>query len=297
MYFYRVYGYRLKSSFSFPEFPVAKDSSPADISLRFGDVDCPVATFPGPIPCRWQGDQDARFSILQVGRFHVRDGKEIIVSPAPGMQGRLLKNWILGTAFGLLLYQRGILILHGSAVALKGEAALILGAKGWGKSTLSVALCRDGFSFLTDDLAAIRWRQGHPPLIMPGPPETKLWPDTLSFLRREAASLQKIHPISNKRVLPVRDFVQKPKILKRIYILARGETDEILPLTPREAFFEIIRHSYRIDWVPESMARSKFAQWTSLVNEVPTVLFRRRFSMETLMDQASRIRADYELFS
>jgi hypothetical protein len=47
------------------------------------------------------------------------------------------------------------LVLHAGAVARDGRAAVVVGASGWGKTTLTMELVRRGWRLLTDDFAPI----------------------------------------------------------------------------------------------------------------------------------------------
>jgi len=59
-----------------------------------------------------------------------------------------------------LLAGRGLFFLHAAAVRNKAYGVLIAGEQDCGKSTVSLALCRDGFYHLTDDKCFIRERRG-----------------------------------------------------------------------------------------------------------------------------------------
>jgi hypothetical protein len=56
----------------------------------------------------------------------------------------------------LLRLQRELLFLHAGSVALADRGVLILGPKGSGKTTLSLALAARGHGFLGDEVAALR---------------------------------------------------------------------------------------------------------------------------------------------
>ena len=86
---------------------------------------------PGLVRFRWPG----------VGACEVRDGREIAVDPAPGVDADLLSTYLLGPALGVLLHQRGGLVLHASAVTVGGGCVAFLADAGWGKSTLAATLC------------------------------------------------------------------------------------------------------------------------------------------------------------
>ena len=79
----------------------------------------------------------------EIGAFKISNGSEIIVNPSVNINQRILRSFILGTVFASLLHQRGLLILHASAVNINNEA--FLGDKGCGKSTTAMAFCNEGY--------------------------------------------------------------------------------------------------------------------------------------------------------
>lgn len=54
----------------------------------------------------------------------------------------------------------GVLPLHAACLSLDGKGLLIAGASGTGKSTLSVALAKNGFNFISDDWTYITYDDG-----------------------------------------------------------------------------------------------------------------------------------------
>jgi hypothetical protein len=114
----------------------------------------------------WHMD-DSRFllSLAGVGRFLVTDGSLIEMQPE-GEPGDAVP-FLLGTAWGALLLQRGNLVLHASSVSRGGGAVALCGHSGIGKSTLAAALCQTGCDFVSDDISAVE----------PGPDGVRLWPD------------------------------------------------------------------------------------------------------------------------
>lgn len=67
---------------------------------------------------------------------------------------------LIGVGMGLLLHRRGVLCLHGAALHINGRTIALLGESGAGKSTTSAALITRGASALSDDLVALRPRDG-----------------------------------------------------------------------------------------------------------------------------------------
>jgi hypothetical protein len=105
----------------------------------------------------WRDDAEYRVSIEPTPRVDVRLGETNEREALLGFMHSVLP---------LALPLFGIEPLHGAAVA-KGDAALlVLGPAGAGKSTISAALNRHGFAFMSDDACAID-DSGQ---VLPGPP-------------------------------------------------------------------------------------------------------------------------------
>jgi hypothetical protein len=87
---------------------------------------------------------------------------------------------VLGPALALSLELGGFFCLHGSAVAIGGEAVVFLGPKHHGKSTLAAALTAAGAQLIGDDLIAVA--PGLPAMVRPGVPSVRLWDDSAGAL-------------------------------------------------------------------------------------------------------------------
>jgi len=85
------------------------------------------------------------FQVPGVARFLLRGGREILFEAAPGVQAGDVSAFVIGTVFGILLHQRGEIVLHASAVRVNDRAVLFCGPSGAGKSTLAAALAQRGF--------------------------------------------------------------------------------------------------------------------------------------------------------
>lgn len=90
------------------------------------------------------------------GKFHMKQGREIVVDLAPGADPSLLRVLLAGRMMAFLLRQRGWLPLHTSGVMLRGKAVLFLGASGAGKSTVAAAFHARGHQVITDDVGPVR---------------------------------------------------------------------------------------------------------------------------------------------
>lgn len=120
----------------------------------------------------------------------------------------------------LAFMQRGVLLMHGSVVAVDGEAYMFTALSGTGKST-HVRLWRQLFGqravMVNDDKPLVRIGEGQP--IVYGTP----WDGK--------------HHLSNNIAVP----------LKAIVELKRGEQNEIHPLTVQDAFPTLLQQSFRTE--------------------------------------------------
>jgi hypothetical protein len=292
LYSYTAYGLGLHSVLALPEL-VAADAAP-DVVIRLGEVERtpeeaekPGACFratAGEVGLFWEG----------VGVFLVREGAEIVVDPAPGVEERVLRLFILGPSLGVLLHQRGFLILHASAVVVNGAAVAFVGGSGWGKSTTAAALHKRGHGIVADDVVAVFVDDEVDPIVFPGFPQLKLWPEAAESLGEVPEMMPRLHPLGEKRARrDARGFPQASLPLTCIYVLAEGEAQEIEDLHSQEAFVEIVRHSYVVRLLEATGARTlHFNQCAMLVRRVPIRRLKTHRSLAALPDLAKLVEED-----
>lgn len=244
MYLYQAYGLTIHSEFALPEL-VPSTTDPIDVSIRFGRVDRSRMTANRLGTYLYVTPQDVSFFWEGVGGILVRDGKEVILDPLSGVEERLLRLPILGIVFSVILHQRGFLVLHASAVEVNGGAAIFLGGRGWGKSTLAATLYGRGHRPISDDLVAIDL-SGTMPFVIPGFPQFKLLPDAAAMaLGDDPDTLPRLAYGYEKRSRRVVDrFSAEPLPLRGIYQLALGPMPALKPLGVKDATIQLIGNSY-----------------------------------------------------
>ncbi|NDJ21576.1 hypothetical protein GS682_07975 [Nostoc sp. B(2019)] len=298
MYSYIAYGLNICSALSLPELQSSTHIE-ADVVIRYGEVNWLLPT-PAPSWSYFQIDGEYTYLYWKVvGKFLVRSGKEIIIEPLPGVEESVIRLPLLGAVLGMLLHQRQFLVLHGSAVAVDGNAVVFLGRSGQGKSTMAATLYGRGHKLMADDVAAVDVDSAIAPILIPGFPRIKLWPDAATAaLGDNPETLRKIHPNAEKRDRPTVDnFLQTPLSIKRIYVLSVGSTLQIKPLTPTEAITQLIANSYIPMLVGKQFIQSAKAsvhlhQCTSLVNNLPIYNLERPRSLNLLADVARLVEED-----
>src|SRR5829696_4108444 len=243
---YLAYGLSIRAAMPLPELVEETDGkADGEVSIRFGPVHGPPVGISKKDGVRFStAAQEDYLYWQEVGSFLVREGREIIVDPSPDLDERVLRLFILGPIMAVLLYQQGHLLLHASAVSVSDEAVLFLGDAGWGKSTIAAALHDRGHGLVADDVAVLRLEEGCP-VILPGFAQLKLWPEALISLGDDPEKLPRCNPRFQKRARrAVHGFSLAPLPLKRIYVLGRDGTSEIVPLRSQEALAELVRHTY-----------------------------------------------------
>ncbi len=73
----------------------------------------------------------------------------------------LLYDFEKDMTISVQLIRNELLFVHGAVVADRNRCGIISGASGAGKSTLCWALCHEGFSYMSDELAPIRLADNH----------------------------------------------------------------------------------------------------------------------------------------
>ena len=263
-----------------------------DINLCLGKVISPPPTK----GLKWfVTSEEAYLSWKDIGTFCVRKGNEIVVDPASDVDQSSLCLFILGPVLGMLLHQRGLLVLHASVVAINDGVVAFLGDQGWGKSTIAAALHSHGHSIFADDILPLDIDGMQSRLMVhPGIPQIKLWPDSVTSLGEDPQKLPRVRPEIEKRIRLINhNCSQKPLPLERIYVLAKGMVQEIKLLSQKEAFLNLIRHSYAVYLLEATgTAATNFQQCHKIVNNVPIARLQRPFSLSALPELVKLVEED-----
>lgn len=173
---YRHSGLLVRSQIELPEwagFACGCNPDAADVEIV---IDCNSAESYGAdgMPC-WDGTV-LSFTAEGVGHWSISGGNCIRVTAFPSAGEAELRLFTLGSAWGALGYQRGFLMLHGSAVGTSKGTLLFCGAQEAGKSTMAAAMAQRGHRLLVDDLSRVEPPMaGRPARIYPVSNRLKLW--------------------------------------------------------------------------------------------------------------------------
>lgn len=291
MFSYFAYGLGIQSALPLPEFVAAKAG--CDVTIRLGSVDStpndyvPLEVADRPAYLKITSSE-AIISLKDIGVFLVRGGNEVVVIPAPSVDDRLIRSCIVGTVMAVLLYQRGLLVLHASVVYLNGGAVAFIGNSGAGKSSTAAALYARGHNIIADDVAAVKLGIGSA-TVFPGFPQIKLSPEAAVSLGYDIESLHLLHPQEEKRGYRLtHGFPQAPLPLLRVYVIAEDAALNIEPLRPQEAVIELVRHS-RPTTLFHSGGTPHFLQCANLAKELTVYRLKRPRCLSLLPDLAQLV--------
>ena len=178
-----------------------------------------------------------------IGKFRMSAGKEIVYQNLGADEGTM-RLFLLSEVVGLILFQRGLFLLHGSAVRVGNEARVFLGVPGAGKSTTAAAFGKAGNTVLTDDLVAIQLID-NTPFVVPAFSQYKIWERTVEGLDIDRSVLEPSFEGATKFLVtqPIVDFPQQPISLRSITLLyppnSRRKNERIKPL---RAPIELLHH-------------------------------------------------------
>jgi hypothetical protein len=174
-------------------------------------------------------------------------------------------------AFGLNLESKGK--IHGL------EASPAIGpGRGNGRIevTTSAALALEGLSVLSEDIAALREREGNF-WASPGYPRINLWPESAANLFGQSVQLPNITPNWEKQFLPLDErlakFEDQERPLAAIYVLEErndaADTPRMEQVSARDAALLIVQNTYMNYLLEPEQRAAEFDAVARLVSRVP----------------------------
>ena len=290
MKFYTSYNLTIGSELSLPELTSLDGASTIapDISVSMGKVtDNGLADGDQLGPFLWVNSTSLWLRVPHVARFLATNGSHIVIDPEPEADEDSIRVFLLGSAFGALLFQRGLLVLHGNAIRIGNECMVCVGNSGAGKSTLAAGFMRRGYQVLADDVVPIDSQC----CALPGYPRIKLWQDVADKLDINTKDLRRIRPNMEKFNFPVSDMSATEALPVRwIYILRSEHIDEmaIEPIYGMQRFRPLHNNTYRVRFLngmalkPEHLKLC--GQLASRIHLASITRPRTGFNLDQMMD-------------
>ncbi|WP_370237547.1 hypothetical protein [Brevundimonas sp.] len=228
-----------------------------------------------------------------VARFRVEGGRSITVDLDEECSERNLRLFLLGSALGVLIHQRGLYPLHANAVVIDGVAVAFTGHSGAGKSTLAAWFSAAGHTVLSDDVCVIGLNAAGRPIVYPGLPRVKLWADAAKLHGHDVGGLERIHDDMDKYQLGLPSIPdQAPVLLGAVIRLVReGEQPVGLHrLRGRAAVQMLMTETYRLQVVSAlGLQEAHFGHCVSVAAKVAVFEWTRQWGHEVFQVEVERL--------
>ncbi len=286
---YRLFGLHLRSELELPELVAAAPSATPDVTIATG-LSHRVTAGAGTKPL----DGGTLLTIDGVAEYAVTGGKRIVVHRRGGAGEHEVRGFLLGSAMGMLIHQRGLLPLHANAVAIGGRAVAFSGCSGAGKSTLAAWFHDRGYPLVADDVCVVRFDADRRPIVSPGIPRLRLWRDGLEASGRDPALYARSFGDAryDKYDVPVAAAEQASENLQlaAVYVLGQGEAARIERLAGIAAAEALFAHTYRGQYVGLSdTAAAHMTACMRLMACTPVFRMDRCWGLDRMDEQGEQI--------
>lgn len=289
---YAVFGLNIVSEIPLPELDPPLPGAVPDAAIRLGSLDVPEG-----IPGYSAAGEATLLTVPKVGRYLISGGSEILVDPAPEASERNVRLFLLGSAFGALLHQRGLLPLHANAIEIDGRAFAFSGHSGAGKSTMAAWFHDRGHRILADDVCVIGFDPQGRALAHPGIPRLRLWREALEASGREADGYHRSFDALDKYDVPTeREAPLAPVPLAAVYLLTKAQGEaaraDVARLTGVAAVDALVANTYRGGYLRTIGGTGQhLAACVSVARAVPIFRAERFWGFDRFEEEARRLEA------
>jgi len=282
-YSYRAYGLNILSEIECPELlPINDPWLKVDVHIRVLPVS--KTSFDDPEVGKYLVEPNRfQLKIADVARYCVEDGSQITIEPFADALPGSVRLFLLGSTFGALLYQRGMIPIHGCTVATAWGAMLFVGDQGAGKSTLAESFRRAGYRLLSDDVSAVTSEDGRL-IVHPALTHVRLCRDAW---QRSGAPKEAEFNI-DKFVVPMGDsYCRESQPLRAVHLLSfhNGNNPTITPLHGLDRVQCVLRNLYRpVFLMGQSTQKQHLQMATEIARNADLFAVVRKRSIEKIND-------------
>lgn len=264
---YDLFGLRVASEIALPEALQIEMVEQPDLIVRYAPIEIP--------------DQLPGFNVVEKGlllnapdtaRYLISGGREILIDRSSGTPEKNVRLYLLGSAMGAALHQRGLLPLHANAVVIEGRAIVFTGESGAGKSTLAAWFDDHGYPVLSDDVSVVNGIGKGRPFVHPSVRRLRLCHDALIASGRSANDFEPSYwgdPEFTKYDVPLAQADSAARPLSDIVALEFGERSRLEPLEGIAAAEMLFAHTYR-GVVIEQLGSARL-HWQAVTRLLPAV--------------------------
>jgi len=250
------------------------------VSIRVNCGTAPTAdvAYDDAVPPVARDARHVTVAVLPGLSFRISDGALIEIFRSSEVTDADVNLFLVGTAFGILCHQRGLLPLHCSAIDFHGALMAFTGDSGMGKSTLAAGLGLRRHPHVSDDVMVVAF-DANGPSMAPLPKGLKLCHDAIEHLGIEPG--EPVGSLDNHKSYVALAGVgaDAGRMACALHVLAYHDDDRpaiVEPLKGVEAWNELYRSVYRIEMLPAIAAHSDVAARVAIVaRHMPVFRFTR----------------------
>ncbi|RWX45092.1 hypothetical protein H206_02811 [Candidatus Electrothrix aarhusensis] len=209
--------------------------------------------------------------------FLDREGTQVQILKPPCIPESDAISFLLGPVLGCVLRLRQQICLHASVLVWQGQAFMLVGPKGSGKSTTAAALLQQGAALLADDVAVFS-RRYNAFEVEAGYPQLRLMLAPIRSLGYSSERLQPVLSVGEKCYVPLNsqkswNFYEKACPLACVYLLKERQKHSDIPvieqLNQSSALLKLTPHSYTKYMLDDEARQREFYFLGQLVNKLP----------------------------
>ena len=293
---YTAYGLNIESVLQCPELLPGEERP--DVHIRYGHVPMDLDNPKAQGVLYQAKPNEFLLEIDGIARYLISDGTEIIIDRVSDSRDDEIRLFLCGAALGVLLLQRRLLPLHGSAIETPAGAVIFAGPSGIGKSALAGAFYKRGYRVLADEVSTIAFDEHDVPVVLPAYPQIMLWPDVIRELGEEPTALERVRPHLEKYALCIHDrFSGKSLRLHAVFALdtiMNTQNFSIESVDSFEKFQVFIHNTYRRHFLNGLGVKDiHFKQAVSAAEYAKVRRLRRSYDLSTLNDLVDRLEQDF----
>lgn len=221
MFFYKVYGWNVRSDIELPMLVAGSEDKPVDLAISAKEISDEIKNKLIDV-CFINNETEAylrnKTCYLQVDEkgisYEIRKDEE----SHPEWMSAYLLGWGM-SMFGLI---RNEMAIHCSAVCGDKGAILICGNSGCGKSTVTAEFLSRGYRMMADDMAMVAQDETGRLMVKPAFPFQKLVRNAVIDKGYDVEELEYINETKDKFLVPYSgDFKTEPEPLYKIIMLGK----------------------------------------------------------------------------
>lgn len=229
--YYKAFGLNIKSAIICPNLP-ASDGNP-EVDIVFDKLPMVINQTPNCF----------LLDIQNIARYLIEEGRKITIDSYANASEQDVRLFLMGSAMGALLHQRGFLVLHACAVKTKWGVFAFVAESGTGKSTLATAFYQRGFALYSDDVCVVDVAKDG--LVYPGYEQIKLWQASMDNYGMVCENYERVANRFDKFIMPISQKNLNPAPLYAVCELLVGDDLMFEAVTGMDKIEILLKHTYR----------------------------------------------------